>query len=216
MKKFLLLLSALALFTSCRMDDVFTISGLQCFVSVIDGKLTGDDGGVGNFTESQVPTSDWKIEGARWFINYDVLNRNYDLRLNSVERCQVVAPQALEAGAEVTPGGPVVRGENSLNAKFFSFRLFVFHKKGSAHVTTAQMFYTLNPESNHVDVRLVADDNGENPLHENTADLEQRWEAFSFPMEGLLDASKKYTVSVTYDGLEKGTSGDYVLVQRTE
>lgn len=208
MKKLVLALVCLATLCACQMEDVFVITNCSNFVSVIDGKMTDDSGGVATITESDVQESTWNKEGARWYVIYDVLNRNYDLKLKSVEPCTVVDSELLPE--EVQPGGPIVPGENYLSAKYFNLRIAQYRKKGSDYPYSAKLYYTVKSGA-QLQFRIVCDDNGENPVNMDESLLEQQIFSYSFSMDGIIDPEKQYTVEVIWDALSKDSDGKYVI-----
>ena len=199
--------------SACTLQDVFTLTNQHCFASVKDGALVDDSGYAANITESAVPESTWKVEGARWYVSYDILNRNYDVKLTAVEASTVAPTEPLPE--DLQPGGPMAVGENSVTGKYFNIRISHSRKKGSDYPYSAKLFYSVPTIGTGLNFRLVVDDNGENLLNFKEDELETAWLVYSFKIDDLLEEGRQYTFQVTWDYLVY-SEGKYLVLQNQE
>ena len=82
MKKFIpILIASLFACWSCDLKDTYTQTNVRDMVNVEKGILFNDYGYVLNPVEDAVGADKWKIEGARFYAVYDILNRDLDIRL---------------------------------------------------------------------------------------------------------------------------------------
>jgi len=212
MKKIAAVLFTVLAVCSCEMKDVFTLSNQRAFVSVKDGHLTDDYGFPLNIVESNVKEEDWNTEGSRWFITYDVLNRQFDLRLNTVEACTVVLP---ESGTVETTGDPVIPGENAISGGYFNIRLEHYAKKGSTYPRQMHLYCEVDDTRGTISFRLYNDGGGENPAAVSEKDLEKVCVSYSFPLKDLVTPGKRYSATFTWDRLYYSAEGSIEIVETT-
>ena len=105
MKKFIPLLVFSLLLASCNIDDTYTQTNVQDMVNVTNGQLYDDAGYLLNVVDDQVGAANWKVEGARYLAQFDILNRNLDIALKKMMRANVVSATPYSA-EEVLPQDP--------------------------------------------------------------------------------------------------------------
>ena len=91
MKKLIpLLVASLFACWSCNMKDTYTQTNVQDMITVVGDQLVNDSGYTLNVVEDAVGAKKWKVEGARYYALFDILNRILDIRLKDVLRANIV------------------------------------------------------------------------------------------------------------------------------
>ena len=202
-------LLALALtLTSCKLDDSFTASNLYAFVTVKGGTFVDDAGGSCTITQD-LTDKGWNEEGARHFIIYDILNRNWDIMLREYYRARIQTPVDgwPEDGWETQPGtDPVIFVTHSFGGGYLNLVLQYYYKPGTECPHDMVLFSQEREADDELRLVLKHTGNGENPVEMDTANLKTDVRVYCFPI-----STNCHSVQLTLPVLAKDDDGKQVV-----
>lgn len=183
MKKLIpLLLTGLFACWSCDLKDTYTQTNVQDLVTVVGDQLVNDNGYALNVVEDAVGANKWKVEGARYYALFDILNRALDIRLKDVLRANIVeimddytpeeyAKDPVEFSMQGLSGGYINLGFNiTKNPASNNAHVFRFHYKN---------------EQEHLTIYVEHEGNGEDPVHMPDAELATEGRVYCIPVKDL-------------------------------
>lgn len=205
MKKFIpLIITSLIACWSCNLKDTYTQTNVRDMVNVDKGILFNDFGYVLNPVEDAVGADKWKIEGARFYAIYDILNRDLDVRLKEMYRSQFVEAEELENPEELSKD-PLELDVQGISGGYINLG-FVFtrlKKSNNAHVIN--FYYEM--ENNTMNLYVEHLGFNEDVLHEDEDDLATEERMFSIPTKDL----PSFTGLTLVMNVIAKESGDYVV-----
>ncbi len=156
MKKLIpLLVASLFACWSCNMKDTYTQTNVQDMVTVVGDQLVNDSGYTLNVVEDAVGAKKWKVEGARYYALFDILNRSLDIRFS----LQGFSGGYLNLGFNIT------KDPASNNA-----HIFRFHYKS---------------EQEHLTIYIEHEGNGEDPVHMPDVELSTEGRVYCIPIKDI-------------------------------
>ena len=183
MKKLFPLLLALLSCWACNIEDTFTQTNVQDMVTVHEGVLYSDSGYPLNVVEDGVGADKWKIEGARYFAQYDILNRNLDIRLHEVLRARIdsAAPYNKEEDLPTDPVTPLMQARSG---GYLNLGLGIEKAKDTncAHPIFFRFEEAISGELN---IYIVHEGNSEDSAHMDSSLLETENRVYSIPLDVL-------------------------------
>ena len=206
-------LTGCLLCVSCLNDGDFYMENIAAFATVLQGQLVTDAGAVLNVTEDQSGLADWRQNGNRFLVVYDILNADMDVRLRSLTPMQICRPTpedpALEQGQD-----PVYIGSASLGGSFLNLILGVYQAKGSTLPQVFSCEYKDDPQRNQMFLILHCDGHQENPTTLPADQLETVRGYCSIPLYELLKGISR-NLNLVYDTTATLDDGSVVMVSDT-
>ena len=218
MKKYLTALLFLVFaVSSCEFKDVFYMNNQYDMVTVTEGRIINDYGFPYAITEDNTDKA-WNEEGARHFIVFDVLNRQYDIALQQylkaiISRPVNGVPLPEEGGA--LGADPVEVINHRISGGYLNLVMKYYRMTGSDYVHNMSLRYIDNAESNTLELRLIHAGNDENPAQRSSSDLVQDACVYCFPLEGLAPKGSTRFLTLTIDYLNTAADGKSEITQAT-
>lgn len=216
MKKYLIaLLSLVFAVSSCEFKDVFYLTNTSDMVTVSEGQIVNDYGYAYAITQDNTDKG-WNEEGARHYIVFDVLNRQYDIALKQYLKATIShpvngVPLPEEGGA--LGADPVEVINNRISGGYLNLVLKYYRMPSSEHVHRMSLRYIDHADSNMLELRLIHDGNGENPAQRSSSDLVQDACVYCFPLEGMAPKGSSRTLMLTIDYLNTTSDGKSEIKQ---
>lgn len=210
-KLFIPLICSLIAAWSCNMEGTYYAENMQDIVTILEHKLVNESGVVYNVTEKGNSLLEME-EGERYFIVFDILNRNLDIRLTNVLPVSIksAAPVPTE---EITAHDPVSLLFSSIGPKYMDLGFNYQCAKNSNYAHTLTFYYTLNNADSQLNLFLYHDGNDENLSKMSAKDLETRTSIISIPISQWQNVKE---VTLTCDILAQDAStGAYSVVRHT-
>ena len=219
MKKYLTALLFLVFAVSgCEFKDVFYITNTADMVTVTEGQIVNDYGYVYAITQDNTDKAWNEEDGARLYIVFDVLNRQYDIALKQYLKATVSqpvngVPLPEEGGA--LGADPVEVINNRISGGYLNLVMQYYRMPSSDHVHRMSIRYIDNAETNTLELRLLHDGNGENPAQRSSSDLVQDACVYCFPLEGMAPKGSTRSLTLTIDYLNTTADGKSEIKQAT-
>lgn len=183
MKKFIpLIVASLFACWSCELKDTYTQTNVRDMVTVKGDNLYNDFGYQLKIVEDAVGAAKWKVEDARYYAIYDILNRDLDIRLKEVLRAQILEAIPLENPEELAKD-PVELTIEGISGGYINLGMSITRQRNSNFAHTIHFHYTV--ENNYLKMYVEHDGNGEDPVHMDSADLVSEELMFSIPMKDI-------------------------------
>lgn len=179
MKKYLILAFLAMATVSCKFEDIYVQENVQDLVTYSNGRLTNDIGTVFEVSASDISQNDWKVEGQRQLMRFDILNRNLEIHIHETHPMTKVTPDPYEELEEL-PIDPVVIQMGFLSGGYMNLMFTGYQAKGSNHAP--QYYFRESNQNNVVQVYLYYDGNNENPATMSSDLLESTNYYVSIPL----------------------------------
>lgn len=207
MKKFIpILIASLFACWSCDLKDTYTQTNVRDMVNVEKGILFNDYGYVLNPVEDAVGADKWKIEGARFYAVYDILNRDLDIRLKEVYRSHFVEAEEVEDPEELSKD-PLELDVQGISGGYINLGFVFTRLKNSNNAHVINFHYQMENNT----LNLYAEHLGfnEDPLHEDEDNLVTEERMFSISTKDL----PTFTGLTLVLNVIAKESGEYVIKQ---
>ena len=211
MKRILIpLLCCLLAAWSCNVDSSFSTMNTQDMVTVSGGKLLNDNGVLYTLSQKAADTPALE-EGKRYYIIFDILDKNYNVFVNTVIPAEIVVPTAASAEESITAHDPLVVQFNWIGPKYLDLSFSYFYKEGSdcAHAIFAR--YSLSDDKKTLNLSVYHDGNDENPATLDEKDLKHEVRIVSIPISDWSPS----VVTLTLDVLSQNDEGKYTVERLT-
>jgi len=213
MKKILLPLLLGLLATSCMKDSTLYVEDFSDFATVYEGKLITDKAYQFTVVENNTGNEDWKIEGERYLIVCDILNRNLEIRLKEIQGVDV--EEALPyTEDENEPDDPVEVLDQNISGGYINLALAYYANPDSNTAHVFSFSYEVNETTNHFTFHVLHEGGDENPVNMDEKNLKKQSKLFSIPLWELLERGKAYTLDMCLYELKK-VDGNYTIEQNT-
>lgn len=214
MKKILLPLLLSLLATSCLKDSTLYVEDFSDFATVYEGKLVTDQAYRLTVVENKTENETWKVEGKRYFIVCDILNRNLEVRLKDI--LVVDLKDALPYTEEENePDDPVEVMDQAISGGYINMSLAYYADPDSNAAHVFSLYYVEDKVTNHITLHLLHEGDDENPVYMETKYLEKRSKLISVPLWNLLERGKAYTLELCLYELKKADDNTYSIEQNT-
>ena len=214
MKKILLPLLCCLVATSCLKESTLYVENYSDFASYVEGKLVTDKAYRFTVVENQSGTEGWKKEGERFFIKCDILNRNLEIRLKSLQNVDV--EEALPYTEEENePDDPVGVIDQSISGGYINLALEYFANPSSNAAHVLSYYYEANAAQDEFTFYVLHEGNDENPACMDEKKLEKRSEVVSIPLWDLLKRGTTTKLSLCLYQLKKAQDDTYTIEQNT-
>ena len=181
MKKLIpLLMASLFACWSCELKDTYTQTNVRDMVNVKGDNLVNDFGYTLNVVEDAVGAAKWKVDGARYYAVYDILNRNLDIRLKETHRATIQEADEL-ADAEQLSKDPVLLTLEGICGGYINLGFSITRQKNSNFAHVLRFHYKV--ENNYMKLYVEHEGNGEDEAHMESSELVTEDLMFSIPME---------------------------------
>lgn len=183
MKKLIpLLVASLFACWSCNMKDTYTQTNVQDMVTVVGDQLVNDSGYTLNVVEDAVGAKKWKVEGARYYALFDILNRSLDIRLKDVLRANIV-----EATDEYNPDDyakdPVEFSLQGFSGGYLNLGFNITKDPASNNAHIFRFHY--KSEQEHLTIYVEHEGNGEDPVHMPDVELSTEGRVYCIPVKDI-------------------------------
>ena len=202
MKKLVLLAGILLAAVSCKMESTFYMENVAALANVAEGKLFSDEGIVFNVTENASKKQDYLVEGARYYMRFDILNREMDIRIRDLQDV-VICPS--EAQGQLNIGhDPVILQQASISGGYLNLVIVYYKAKASEYEHQMHVMHAIDVK--RLKLMLFHDGNDENPSAMDSSLLETVTGYYSIPLKGFDFSSMELTYNVlTSDSEGKAT-----------
>ena len=205
MKRFAVLLFCCLLATwSCKLENTFYMENVDALVNVVDGQLVSDEGVSFNVTENASGRHGFLVPDARYYMTFDILNSNLDIRIKQLLDVYVSPATPL---TEEAPGhDPVELLQGGFSGGYLNLELGIYKAKGGNHAHPIVFQYTLD-EVKKLNLRLFHDGGDENPASLPSSALETEVRYYSIPLTGFNFDS----LTLTFDVVTTDDAGATVV-----
>lgn len=194
------LLITLVAVNSCLLKDVFTMENVEEIVTVYGSELINDVGTNYTVTQSQISDQSWKVEGARYYAVFDILNRSLEINLKKLFKMEIVTPEA-KAELDPLPQDPVLLSGATVSGGYVNLVFETYKDKQGNYASHA--IWQQEMENGSLKLYLYFDGNNENPVYLEDSRLEMESHFVSIPLDR----------NITYSGISLTT---YILQQDSE
>ena len=196
MRKYILALIACALTAvSCGINDEYYVTNVNDLVTARDNTTLMSDFGVLYTIKNDITDRKWST-GERYLINFDIENADYEITLKKYTKC--IISQPTEMGETPSPGeDPITVNGSTISGGYVNLNMDYYRKKESNYAHRIFMEYKDDPVSGNLELMLIHDGNGENPVQMNNDDLEKINCIYSFPIAGLAPKGHNRLVRLT-------------------
>ena len=201
MKKLVLLAGIMLAAVSCKLESTFYMENVAALVNVAEGKLLSDEGVLFNVTDNISKKQDYLVDGARYYMRFDILNREMDIRIRDLQDV-VICPS--EAQAEFAGHDPVILQQASVSGGYLNLVLVYYKAKASTYGHTMSFRHEIEDKS--LKLTLFHDGNDENPSTTDSSLLESITSYYSVPLTGFDASTMRFAFNMlTYDSEGKAT-----------
>lgn len=197
MKKILLplLLGCLLAATSCIKESTFNITNYYDFVTCLNGRLVSDSGASYTITENNSGSEDWKEEKSRFYILCDILNRDLQIRLKSVDKALIEYATELPE-TEKEPDDPIGITDSSLGGGYLNLVIQTYYNPDSNYARNISFHWKAEGEQLHFYV--FYDGNHESPVYTSEDQLKVGAKVYSIPLEPIIGSQQYYYMDITF------------------
>lgn len=214
MKKILLPLLCSLLAVSCLKDATFTVQNFSDFAVSHEGKLVTDNAYSLTVTENESGNEAWKTEGGRFFIVCDILNRNLEIKLKSVQEVSVIEANPYVED-EHEPDDPVVVFDHSISGGYINLAMNVYGDPSAKEEHQISFHYTSNELQNEFTFYVLHEGRHENPAYMDEKKLETRTLLFSIPLWERVKRNVPVKLNLCLYQLDKNSDGSYKVEKNT-
>lgn len=209
MKKLLIpLVCGLFAICSCNLEGSYSATNVQDIVTIVEHQPMNDLGVQYTITKKAQDTPEL-TEGNRYFMLFDILNRQYEISVKSASPVEILPAQAVDPAEEIKGHDPIQIYFNWIGSRYMDLAIGYYFDEKSNYARTFQARYSLD-EASTLNVFLYLDGNNENPASMDENNLKQNTHFVSIPIS---DWDFK-AVTLTVDILTS-TSEGYVIEQKT-
>lgn len=211
-KLFIVLICSLVAAWSCHIDGSYSATNVQDFVTITEGKLVNDLGVVYTVSDkaSEVPEL---LEGQRYYLLFDILNKYYDISIIQGIHVDVLeTAKATEADAQLTAHDPVVVQLNWIGGNYIDLGFKYYYDPASDCAHNVFCHYALEDGNKTKHFYLYHDGNNENPAAMDMDKLKEKLRIISIPL-GNLDGIDQVCLSLDLLGVD--AEGKYQVVSQT-
>ena len=202
MKKLVLLAGILFAAVSCKMESTFYMENVASLANVSEGILYSDEGVVFNVTENASKKQDYLVEGARYYMVFDILDREMDIRIRDLQ--DVVIYPSQSQGLIPLYKDPVVLRQASISGGYLNLVIAYYKSKASKY--EHKMHFRHVKDGKILKFTLYHDGNNENPSVMDSEELETAVTYYSVPLSGFEFSGMELTYStLSYDSEDKAT-----------
>ncbi len=215
MKKLLipLICGLLATWACTPFENEYHAENMQDIITIRENLMVNDYGVVYTLKEKASASIPALEEGKRYFIVFDVLNQQMDIRLNMLLNVDITTPRALPEDQEIAGNDPVVFQFNSVGKLYWDLGITTYKAKNSTFEHKLSYYYTIQPGENKLILHIYHEGNNENPSTLTNDQLEAETHIISIPMANFKDVND---YGVCCDVLVKNAeSGKYEVARRS-
>lgn len=197
---------------SCLTESTLYMENVTEFATVIESQLVTDAGAALNVTED-LSGMDWKQDGKRFLVSFDILNAQWEIRLRTLTELQICEPLPRDESF-FPPRDPVIMGSATLSGGYLNLILGVYKAKGSKDPRIFSCEYKDFPEQQEMLLILHCDGKQENPAFMAKDALETETAYCTIPLTTALKDIKR-TLGLVYDKTATQTDGSLTIVADT-
>lgn len=204
MKKWLLVLAACVLTAaSCMRESTFIVNNYVDFAVSSGGKLFTDAGYQLTVSNNASGSSAYQEDNKRFYMVCDILNRELDILLKTLEPVSIKDALPYESDEE-EPDDPV-SVSHSFGGGYMNLLVDYSYRPGSQYEHKINLFQeTRNGE---LCLYLLHDGNHENSAHMSESELKRETLYLSFPMRDIFSSREYAAVTLTlYELKDKSVS----------
>lgn len=196
MRKYILTLIACALTAvSCELKNEYYVSNVNDLVTARDKTSMMSDYGVLYTITSDISDHKWVV-GERYMINFDIENADYEITLKGYTPCIISTPAKM--GEDPSPGeDPIQVNGSTISGGYVNLHMDYYRKKGSDYAHKIFMEYKDDPASGILELILIHDGNGENPVQMDKEELDKITAVYSFPLADLVPKGQSRLLQLT-------------------
>ncbi|MBP5483800.1 MAG: hypothetical protein J6X99_06055 [Bacteroidales bacterium] len=214
MKKYILSLAlCLLAATSCLKDSTFEIYNYADFVTSYSGKLLSDYGDVYTVTSNATESEEWKIEGKRFYIICDILNRALAIKLKEITNVTVAQLSPLSEADKWDD--PVIVNDHCISGGYLNIVMSYFYDKSSKYAHKLYFRSEYDGADDHLTIHIFHNGNHENPAYMAVDDLDKKQVVYSVPLTDFIKEESRLSLSVSLHELEKDAEGKEVVKKNT-
>lgn len=208
MKRFLipLVLCCTAIW-SCDVKSTYSASNVYDIVTAEGKYLVNDYGVMFNVVSNESTVKNWQEEGARYFMNFDILNQDMDITIKSLDRFTIFTPQDLPEDG-LTTGDPIIMQFARLSTFAVDLNVAYYRSKTSTFTPVLSCY------SEGSKLYLHLDGNGENPVNMDKEQLITESRFISIPLTEAQKADLE-NITLSADVLAQDDNGEYVIYPYT-
>lgn len=214
MKKYILSLAlCLLAATSCFKETTFEVYNYADFVTSLSGKLLSDYGDVYTVTSNATDSEEWKIEGKRFYIICDILNRALAIKLKEITN--VTVAQLSPLSEEDVWDDPVIVNDHCISGGYLNIVMSYFYDKSSRYLHQLYFRSEYDDVEDHLTIHIFHDGNHANPAYMSTDELDKKQVVYSVPLTSFIKEDSRLSLSVSLHELEKDADGKEVVKKNT-
>lgn len=214
MKKYIISLAlCLLAATSCFKESTFEVYNYADFVTSLSGKLLSDYGDVYTVTSNATDSEEWKIEGKRFYIICDILNRALAIKLKEITN--VTVAQLSPLSEEDVWDDPVIVNDHCISGGYLNIVMSYFYDKSSRYLHQLYFRSEYDDVEDHLTIHIFHDGNHANPAYMSTDELDKKQVVYSVPLTSFIKEDSRLSLSVSLHELEKDADGKEVVKKNT-
>ena len=211
MKKWILALVALVVAVGCMEESTFTATNYSDFAVFSQGLFLTDSGYSFKVTENASGTTGWEVEGKRFHLLCDILNRDLDIRLKSLNPVTIKDALPYEEGQPETDDPVAVL--HSIGGGYLNLIIAYSYNPSSNFKHKVDVYW--EARNNRLNFYLLHDGNHEDSVHMDSSSLKQETLFYSIPLREILATGTFETISLTLYEMEDLTSGESKIIRNT-
>ena len=212
MKKWIFALAAIMMTAvGCVKESTFTATNYSDFAVFSKGCFLTDSGYSFKVTENASGTTGWDVEGKRFHLLCDILNRNLDIRLKQLD--PVTIKNALPYVDEQSEPDDPVAISTSLGGGYINIIIAYSYDPTSNYSHKVDLYW--EARSNNLNLYLLHDGNHENSVYMDSSSLKQETLFYSIPLTEILASDTFNTISLTLYEIESPTETEKKIVRNT-
>lgn len=214
MKKLLIpLLCSLVAAWSCNFENSYYVENAHDIVTVDESqRLINDNGVVYTISENTSNLPALKEE-SRYYISFDILNQQFQIRLRSANPVDICTLEQLPAETEGLGQDPVNPLFSQASRYYLDLGISYYVASGSDYAHQIKFYYTLDNAESQLNIHVYHDGNGESPVSMEEKDLKLESKVISMPISQWVKTVNE--IVIHFDVLVKdSTTGKYVTARR--
>ena len=211
MKKWILALVALVVAVGCMEESTFTATNYSDFAVFSQGLFLTDSGYSFKVTENASGTTGWEVEGKRFHLLCDILNRDLDIRLKNLN--PVTIKDALPYQEDQPEPDDPVAISASLGSGYLNMIIVYSYNPSSNYSHKVDVYW--EARGSNLNLYLLHDGNHENSVYMDSSSLKQETLFYSIPLTEILATATFDTISLTLYEIEDLSSGESKIARNT-
>lgn len=183
MKKLLIpVLCCLVATWSCGFESSYYVENAQDIVTILEHQLVNDNGVVYTLSEKAVASLPDLEEDKRYYIVFDILNQQYQIRLRNAIEAHIVTPEELPEQTEGLGSDPISFQFAQMGRKHLDMGINYYFAAGSDYAHQIKFYCTLENAGSQMNIHIYHDGNNENPTTLAEKDIKMDSRIISIPV----------------------------------